>query len=148
MREVAQDKFSYNFKKTFWIKFERLSGAAEHILVEGNNKLILCERGVSIPHTHRDTSRFALDIQAIPALKEISKFPIISDPSHASFWAPWVPSLTYASIAAGCDGLIIEMHPNPKKSLVDPLQPLNFNQFKDLLKISKRVAKSVNRKIN
>ena len=55
---------------------------------------------------------------------------------------------TYASIAAGCDGLIIEMHPNPKKSLVDPLQPLNFNQFKDLLKISKRVAKSVNRKIN
>ena len=51
-------------------------------------------------------------------------------------------------IAAGCDGLIIEMHPNPKKSLVDPLQPLNFNQFKDLLKISKRVAKSVNRKIN
>ena len=45
---------------------------------------------------HRDTSRFALDIQAIPALKEISKFPIISDPSHASFWAPWVPSLTYA----------------------------------------------------
>ena len=62
-------------------------GAAEHILVEGNNNLILCERGVSIPHTHRDTSRFALDIQAIPALKEISKFPIISDPSHASFWA-------------------------------------------------------------
>ena len=60
-------------------------GAAEHILVEGNNKLILCERGVSIPHTHRDTSRFALDIQAIPALKEISKFPIISDPSHDLF---------------------------------------------------------------
>ena len=148
LREVAKTNFPIILKRHFGSSLRDFLGAAEHILVEGNNKLILCERGVSIPHTHRDTSRFALDIQAIPALKEISKFPIISDPSHASFWAPWVPSLTYASIAAGCDGLIIEMHPNPKKSLVDPLQPLNFNQFKDLLKISKRVAKSVNRKIN
>ena len=148
LREVAKTNFPIILKRHFGSSLRDFLGAAEHILVEGNNKLILCERGVSIPHTHRDTSRFALDIQAIPAVKEISKFPIISDPSHASFWAPWVPSLTYASIAAGCDGLIIEMHPNPKKSLVDPLQPLNFNQFKDLLKISKRVAKSVNRKIN
>ena len=122
-------------------------GAAEHILVNKNYKLILCERGVSIPHTHRETSRFALDIQAIVALKEICQFPIISDPSHASFWAPWVPSLTFASIAAGCDGLIIEMHPNPKKSHVDPLQPLNFSQFRDLVKKSKKVANSINRKI-
>ena len=148
LREVAKTNFPIILKRHFGSSLRDFLGAAEHILVEGNNKLILCERGVSIPHTHRDTSRFALDIQAIPALKEISKFPIISDPSHASFWAPWVPSLTYASIAAGCDGLIIEMHPNPKKSLVDPLQPLNFKQFKDLLKISKKVAKSVNRKIN
>ena len=110
--------------------------------------MILCERGISIPHTHRETSRFALDIQAIPALKEISKYPIISDPSHASFWAPWVPSLTYASIAAGCDGLIIEMHPNPKKSLVDPLQPLNFNEFSKVVKQSRLVAKSIKRKIS
>ncbi len=148
LREVAKTNFPIILKRHFGSSLRDFLGAAEHILVEGNDKLILCERGVSIPHTHRDTSRFALDIQAIPALKEISKFPIISDPSHASFWAPWVPSLTYASIAAGCDGLIIEMHPNPKKSLVDPLQPLNFKQFNDLLKISKRVAKSVNRKIN
>ena len=63
------------------------------------------------------------------ALKELTKFPIISDPSHASFWAPWVSPLAYASIAAGCDGLIIEMHPNPSKSAVDPLQPLNFKEF-------------------
>ena len=116
-------------------------------LYYGNQNLILCERGVSMPHTHRSTSRFALDIQAIPALKEITKFPIISDPSHASFWAPWVPSLTFASISAGCDGLIIEMHPNPKKSAVDPLQPLNFKQFKALIKKSRQISKVFNRKI-
>ena len=100
------------------------------------------KEGSQYTHTHRDTSRFALDVQAIPALKELSQFPVISDPSHASFWAPWVPSLTLASIAAGCDGLIVEMHRNPKKSLVDPLQPLNFNQFSNLVKISKKNFKS------
>ena len=105
------------------------------------------ERGVSIPHTHKDTSRFALDIQAIPALKEICNYPVISDPSHASFWAPWVPSLTLASIAAGCDGLIIEIHKNPKKSAVDPLQPLNFNQFDKLIKQSRKISKAINRSI-
>jgi 3-deoxy-7-phosphoheptulonate synthase len=147
LREAANTNFPIILKRHFGSSLRDFLGAAEHILVEGNKKLILCERGVSIPHTHRDTSRFALDIQAIPALKEICKYPIISDPSHASFWAPWVPSLTFASIAAGCDGLIIEMHPNPKKSLVDPLQPLNFNQFKNLIKTSRSVAKSVKRKI-
>ena len=86
-----------------------------------------------------------LDIQAIVALKELTGFPVISDPSHASFWAPWVKPLAQASIAAGCDGLIIEMHPDPKNSAVDPLQPLNFKQFKktviDLKKLSKTLGK-------
>ena len=148
LREAAKTGFPIILKRHFGSSIRDLLGAAEHILIEGNSNLILCERGVSIPHTHRDTSRFALDIQAIPALKEISNFPVISDPSHASFWAPWVPSLTFASIAAGCDGLIIEMHPNPKKSLVDPLQPLNFKEFSKLIKSSRLIAKSVNRKIS
>ena len=73
-----------------------------------------------MPHTHRSTSRFALDIQAIPALKEITKFPIISDPSHASFWAPWVPSLTYANLldVNVCESQllkVLESHIKPKK---------------------------------
>jgi len=148
LREVSKTGFPIILKRHFGSSLRDFLGAAEHILVEGNNKLILCERGISIPHTHRETSRFALDIQAIPALKEISKYPIISDPSHASFWAPWVPSLTYASVAAGCDGLIIEMHPNPKKSLVDPLQPLNFTEFSKVVKQSRLVAKSIKRKIS
>ena len=147
LKEVSNTKFPIILKRHFGASLRDFLGAAEHILVNGNQNLILCERGVSMPHTHRSTSRFALDIQAIPALKEITKFPIISDPSHASFWAPWVPSLTFASISAGCDGLIIEMHPNPKKSAVDPLQPLNFKQFKALIKKSRQISKVFNRKI-
>tara|TARA_B100000945_G_C20425322_1_gene620199 strand:+ start:4909 stop:5811 length:903 start_codon:yes stop_codon:yes gene_type:complete len=147
LKEAAQTNYPIILKRHFGASLRDLLGAAEHILVEGNKKLILCERGISIPHTHRETSRFALDIQAIPALKEICNYPIISDPSHASFWAPWVPSLTMASIAAGCDGLIIEMHPNPAKSAVDPLQPLNFKQFNQLITKSKKVAKAINRKL-
>ena len=148
LKEVAKIQKPIILKRHFGASLRDFLGAAEHILIEGNKKLILCERGVSIPHTHRETSRFALDIQAIPALKEICKYPIISDPSHASFWAPWVPSLTLASVAAGADGLIIEMHPEPKKSAVDPLQPLNYSQFKKLLKSSNKVAKAVGRVIS
>tara|TARA_X000000950_G_scaffold285994_1_gene393526 strand:+ start:885 stop:1781 length:897 start_codon:yes stop_codon:yes gene_type:complete len=146
LKECALTKKPIILKRHFGASLRDMLGAAEHILVENNNKLILCERGVSTPHTHRDTSRFMLDVQAIVALKELVKFPVISDPSHASFWAPWVPPLTLASIAAGCDGLIIEMHPNPKKSMVDPLQPLNFSQFSELNLKIKKLKKFFNKK--
>ena len=113
--------------------------------MEGNEKLILCERGITAPHTHRNTSRFILDIQAIVALKELIKYPVISDPSHA-FWAP-KSALTYASILAGANGLIIETHPTPSKSAVDPLQPLNFKQFNALIKKSRKLAEIYQKKI-
>ena len=147
LKEVAKTNLPIILKRHFGASLRDMLGAAEHILVEGNNKLILCERGVSTPHTHRSTSRFMLDVQAIVALKELVKYPIISDPSHASFWAPWVPSLAYSSIAAGCDGLIIEVHPDPKNSAVDPLQPLNFNTFKEVIIKSRKISKFFNKKI-
>ncbi|MBH09654.1 MAG: 3-deoxy-7-phosphoheptulonate synthase [Candidatus Marinimicrobia bacterium] len=147
LKEAAKTNLPIILKRHFGASLRDMLGAAEHILVEGNSKLILCERGVSSPHTHRITSRFMLDVQAIVALKELVKFPVISDPSHASFWAPWVPSLVYSSIAAGCDGLIIEMHPDPKKSAVDPLQPLNFKKFKEVLVKSKKLSKFFNKNI-
>ena len=71
-------------------------GAAEYILVEGNSKVILCERGMSIPHTHRETSRFSIDLQVVPAAKELTHLPIVTDPSHATFWNPWVKSMSLA----------------------------------------------------
>jgi 3-deoxy-7-phosphoheptulonate synthase len=147
LREVAKTKKTIILKRHFGASLRDFLGAAEHILVEGNENLILCERGITAPHTHRSTSRFILDLQAIQALKELTTFPIISDPSHASFWAPYVPGLTYASIGANCDGLIIEMHPNPDESAVDPLQPLNFKQFSKLIKQARKLAKVFNKKI-
>jgi 3-deoxy-7-phosphoheptulonate synthase len=147
LREVAKTKKTIILKRHFGASLRDFLGAAEHILVEGNENLILCERGITAPHTHRSTSRFILDLQAIQALKELTTFPIISDPSHASFWAPYVPGLTYASIGANCDGLIIEMHPNPNESAVDPLQPLNFKQFSKLIKQARKLAKVFNKKI-
>lgn len=148
LRELAILNKPIILKRHFGASLRDMLGAAEHILVEGNEKLILCERGVSAPHTHRETSRFMLDIQGIVALKELTRFPVISDPSHASFWAPWVKPLALASVASGCDGLIIETHPDPKNSAVDPLQPLNFKQFEDLLKNLKKQANILNRKIS
>ena len=108
-------------------------GAAEYALVENNKKVILCERGVSVPHTHRDSSRFLLDLQVIPAAKEITHLPIAVDPSHATFWRPWVEPMTLASIAAGADSIMLEVHPDPNNSAVDPLQPIDFKSFSDLM---------------
>ncbi len=147
LQEVAKTNKPIILKRHFGASLRDMLGAAEHILLEGNEKLILCERGITAPHTHRNTSRFILDIQAIVALKELIKYPVISDPSHASFWAPWVPALTYASISAGANGLIIETHPTPSKSAVDPLQPLNFKQFSSLIKKSRKLARIYQKKI-
>ena len=147
IKEVAKTKKPIILKRHFGASLRDFLGAAEHILVEGNFNLILCERGIVSPHTHRATSRFILDIQAIPALKEITKFPVISDPSHATFWNKWVSPMALASVSAGCDGLIIETHPNPKKSMVDPLQPLNFKEFTSLIKKIRNLAKLFGRKV-
>ena len=123
-------------------------GAAEYAMIEGNKKIILCERGVSVPHTHRSTSRFLLDLQVIPAAQEITHLPIVSDPSHATFWRPWVQSMSLASVAAGADGIMLEVHPDPENSAVDPLQPIDYKDFKNLMKKMHSVAKaSHNRKI-
>ena len=132
-------------KRHYGSSLRDLLGAAEYILLEGNNKVMLCERGIVAPHTHKSSSRLLFDIQAIPALKEITNLPIVADPSHASFWSPWVPSLAKAAIAAGADSIMIEIHPDPKNAAVDSLQTLDFQQFKKILSELKKVAKSVDR---
>ncbi len=120
-------------------------GAAEYALYEGNRKVILCERGVSVPHTHKDSSRFLLDLQVVPAAKEITHLPIAVDPSHATFWRPWVKPMALASIAAGCDSVMLEVHPDPENSAVDPLQPIDFKDFEHLMTDMNKIARNVNR---
>jgi 3-deoxy-7-phosphoheptulonate synthase len=75
-----------------------------------------------------------LDLQVIPAFKELSFLPIITDPSHATFWAPWVAPLVLASVAVGADGVMIEVHPDPRNAAVDPLQAISFEEFSSLSK--------------
>ena len=145
LRTCAKTKKPIMLKRHFGCSLRDWLGAAEHILLEGNKKVILCERGITANHTHRSTSRFLLDLQVIPAIKEISHLPVAVDPSHATFWEPWVESMTLASIAAGADAIMLEVHPNPSKSAVDPLQAMNFKKFSELLKKMEKVANSVNR---
>lgn len=122
-------------------------GAAEYILAEGNEKLILCERGITAPHTHRATSRFLLDLQVIPAAQELTHLPIAIDPSHATFWRPWVSSMALAGVAAGADGVMLEVHPDPSNAAVDPLQSIDYMEFKNLMHSMQNVANAIKRNV-
>ena len=134
-------------KRHFGCSLRDWLGAAEYILVEGNEKVILCERGVAAPHTHRDTSRFLLDLQVVPAAHEATHLPVVVDPSHATFWRPWVAPMALASIAGGADGIMIEVHPDPDNAKVDPLQPIDFAEFGGLMDRMEAVAQAVGRRI-
>ncbi|MPN22570.1 Phospho-2-dehydro-3-deoxyheptonate aldolase [bioreactor metagenome] len=105
--------------------------SAEYIMSEGNNKVILCERGI---RTYETFTRNTLDISAIPAFKHLSHLPVIIDPSHAA-GIPWmVEPLSLASIAAGADGLMIEVHNNPKMARSDGAQALTNEEFEGVAK--------------
>ncbi len=145
--KTAKYKKPIILKRHFGCSIRDLLGSSEYALLEKNENIILCERGISAPHTHKSTSRFMLDIQAIPALKEYSCLPIIVDPSHACFWHEWVESLTLASLAAGAEGLMIEFHPDPRNAAVDPLQAINFQEFTNLVKKLRSIASYLNKKI-
>ena len=147
LTECAKTQKPIMLKRHYGASLRDWLGAAEYIMVEGNEQVILCERGMSVPHTHRETSRFSLDLQVVPAAKELTHLPIITDPSHATFWNPWVKSMALASVAAGADGIMLEVHPDPPNAAVDPLQPLSFDQFTDTMFAMDKVAKSVGRRI-
>ena len=104
--------------------------AAEYILSGGNGRVILCERGI---RTFEDATRNTLDLSAIPVLKERTHLPVIVDPSHATGAARLVPPMAYAAVAAGADGLMIEVHPTPEKALSDGPQSLTFAKFADTM---------------
>lgn len=147
LSECARTQKPIMLKRHYGASLRDWLGAAEYILYEGNTQVILCERGMSVPHTHRATSRFSLDLQVIPAAKEVTHLPIITDPSHATFWAPWVESMALASIAAGADGIMLEVHPDPEQAAVDPLQPIDFENFRQLMIKMRKVAQSIGRTV-
>ncbi len=118
--------------------------AADYLLAGGNHNVILCERGI---RTFEDSTRFSMDISSIPVVKRFSHLPIIVDPSHAAGHYLLVPALARAAIAAGADGLLIEVHPNPKEALVDGLQSLTPSDFKRLMGELKPIAEALGRTI-
>jgi 3-deoxy-7-phosphoheptulonate synthase len=118
--------------------------AADYLLAGGNDQVVLCERGI---RTFEDSVRFSLDISAIPVIKRSSHLPIIVDPSHAAGHYALVPAIAKAAVAAGADGLLIEVHPNPKEALVDGLQSLSLSDFARLMEELRTIAKAVGRYI-
>jgi len=118
--------------------------SAEYILAGGNPNVILCERGI---RTFETSTRATLDISSIPVLKALTHLPVIVDPSHASGRWEYIESLSKAAIAAGADGLMIEVHPDPEKALSDGQQSLKPERFADLAKKCRLVAVAVGRKL-
>ncbi len=85
-------------------------------------------------------------MQVVPAAQEVTHLPIVVDPSHATFWRAWVEPMTLASIASGCDGVMLEVHPDPENSAVDPLQPINYKSFESLMIRMDKLAKEIMQK--
>ncbi|MFO0817456.1 MAG: 3-deoxy-7-phosphoheptulonate synthase [Pirellulales bacterium] len=118
--------------------------AAEYILNEGNSQVMLCERGIRTFESH---TRFTLPLATVPYLRHKTHLPIVVDPSHGTGHTYLVPDMTLASIAAGADGVILEVHPDPEKALSDGYQTLNCQQFADLMARCRQVANAVGRRI-
>ncbi|MBX3066310.1 MAG: 3-deoxy-7-phosphoheptulonate synthase [Anaerolineae bacterium] len=123
---------------------EELLMAAEYILARGNSNLMLCERGIRTFETY---TRNTFDLNAIPVLKSRTHLPIIADPSHATGKWEYVGAAAKAAIAAGADGLILEVHMEPEKALSDGAQSLRPEKFAELMKQMRRVAEAVDREL-
>jgi len=142
LTKIGKSKSPVVLKRGFSCTVTEWLTAADYLLAEGNNQVILCERGI---RTFEDSIRFSLDISSVPVIKRFSHLPVIVDPSHAAGHFQMVPALAKAAIAAGADGLLIEVHPNPREALVDGLQSLSPSDFTRLMKELKPVAESVGR---
>ena len=118
--------------------------AAEYVLSQGNPNVILCERGI---RTFERTTRNTMDISAIPVIKRLSHLPIIADPSQGTGHRDLVSAMSLASIAAGADGLLVEVHPNPDEALKDGAQSLTLDQFKSLMPQVQSVSAAIGRKL-
>jgi 3-deoxy-7-phosphoheptulonate synthase len=118
-------------KRNMSATLEEFLLAAEYILSVGNEKVILCERGI---RTFENYTRNTLDILAVPALKELTHLPVIVDPSHSTGKSSLVPAASKAALAAGADGLMIEVHPDPQKSYSDGEQSLDIPTFNNLMR--------------
>jgi len=130
LKRIGKAKRPILLKRGMMTTINEFLMSAEYCLSAGSRHVILCERGI---RTFEDATRNTLDLSAVPVLKERTHLPVIVDPSHGTGHARYVPPMSYASVAAGADGLMIEVHPTPEKALSDGPQSLTFEKFGDLM---------------
>lgn len=118
--------------------------AAEYILNEGNPNVMLCERGIRTFETH---TRFTLPLASVPYLQQQTHLPVVIDPSHGTGHTSLVPAMANAAVAAGADGLIVEVHPHPERAVSDGFQSLDFAQFEAMMTVVNRVAEAVGKQV-
>ncbi|MGB9814212.1 MAG: 3-deoxy-7-phosphoheptulonate synthase [Thermovenabulum sp.] len=144
LKAVGRTEKPVLLKRGISATIEEWLNAAEYIMNEGNFKVILCERGI---RTFEPMTRNTLDLSAVPIIKHISHLPVIVDPSHGTGHWRWVTPMSRAALAAGADGLIIEVHPNPQEALSDGPQSLKPENFMLLCEELKKIAPIVGRRI-
>ena len=142
LKEVGEIDKPVLLKRGMSATIEEWLMAAEYILSEGNHQVILCERGIRTFETY---TRNTVDLSAVPIIKHLSHLPVIVDPSHGTGSWRWVPAMSKAAIAAGADGLMIEVHPSPQEALSDGPQSLTPKHFDELMQELEGVARSVGR---
>jgi len=126
LKRIGKSKRPILLKRGMMTTITEYLMSAEYCLSEGSRQVVLCERGI---RTFEDSTRNTLDLSAIPVLKERTPLPVIADPSHGTGVANYVPPMAFAAVAAGADGLMIEVHPTPEKALSDGPQSLTFEKF-------------------
>ena len=137
LAEVGRTGLPVLLKRGLSATLEELLMAAEYVLKEGNDKVMLCERGI---RTFETSYRFTLDLRAVPALRELSHLPIVIDPSHAAGRRDWVGPMSLAAAAAGADGIIVEVHNEPEEAICDGPQALPTEGFAEYAEQVRRVA--------
>jgi 3-deoxy-7-phosphoheptulonate synthase len=146
LEEVAKTGKPVLLKRHYGASLRDWLGAAEYLLYHGNPRVVLCERGIAAPHTHRPTSRFIADLQVVPAIRDYSHLPVIVDPSHATFRREHVGPIARAAVAVGADGVMLDVHPTPELAAVDPLQALGYPAFEGLMAELRGIASAMGKK--
>lgn len=144
LKQLGKTKKPILLKRGFSSTIEELLMSAEYIMVEGNDNVILCERGI---RTFENFTRNTLDLSAIPAIKRLSHLPIVVDPSHATGIWWMVEPLSMAAVAAGADGLLIEVHNDPEHALCDGIQSIKTDKFASLVEKLKPIAEALGREL-
>ena len=142
LKELGKIRAPVVLKRGFMSTIEEWLLAAEYIALGGNTNIILCERGI---RTFEKMTRNTLDLSCIPIVKQLCRLPVITDPSHATGIREIVKPMALASIAAGADGIMVEVHNDPDKALSDGFQSLTFSGFKDLMDGVVRISKAIGR---